>query len=85
MPNVFTISLANGDFDRLAVYAETLQSELAGLAREYAEEQRYTFLGPVSVHLQLDDVLDTGVFRITSEAKAAVTARARGGQVREPR
>jgi hypothetical protein len=78
VPNVFTVMLSNEDFDRLAVYSETLQSELAGLAREYAEEQRYTFLGPVSVSMQLDDDLDTGIFRITSEAKAAVTARARG-------
>lgn len=78
VPNVFTVLLSNEDFDRLAVYAETLQSELVGLAREYAEEQRYTFLGPVSVAMQLDDNLDTGIFRITSEAKAAVTARARG-------
>lgn len=78
VPNVFTVLLSNEDFDRLAVYAETLQSELVGLAREYAEEQRYTFLGPVSVAMQLDDDLDTGIFRITSEAKAAVTARARG-------
>lgn len=79
VPNRFTISLASEDFDRLAVYAETLQSEMAGLAREYAEEQRYTFLGPVSVHMQLDDDLDTGIFRVTSEAKAAVTARTRTG------
>ncbi len=77
VPNAFTISLASEDFDRLAVYAETLQSEMAGLAREYAEEQRYTFLGPVSVHMQLDDDLDTGIFRVASEAKAAVTARTR--------
>ncbi len=68
VPNLFTISLASEDFDRLAVYAETLQSEMAGLAREYAEEQRYTFLGPVSVHMQLDDDLDTGIFRVASDA-----------------
>jgi hypothetical protein len=77
VPNVFNVSLSNEDFDRLAVYAETLQGELAGLAREYAEDQRYTFLGPVTVHLQLDDALDTGLFRVSSEAKAAVTSQTR--------
>ena len=78
VPNVFTVWLSDEDFNRLAVYAEPLQSELAELAREYAEEQRYSFLGPVSVTLQLDDDLDTGLFRVTSEAKAAVTSRNRG-------
>lgn len=81
VPNVFTVSLSSEDFDRLSVYAETLQGELAGLAREYAEDQRYTFLGPVTVHLQLDDNLDTGLFRVASEAKAAVTARERSSQM----
>ncbi len=81
VPNMFTVALSSEDFDRLAVYAETLQGELAGLAREYAEDQRYTFLGPVTVHLQLDDSLDTGLFRVTSEAKAAVTSQARNSQL----
>lgn len=74
VPNVFGIALSNEDYDRLAVYAEPLQAELAGLARDFAEEQRYTFLGPVGVTMSLDDELDTGLFRVTSEAKAAVTA-----------
>ena len=78
VPNIFTVSLATEDFDRLTVYAETLQVELEGLAREYAEEQRYTFLGPVAVTMQLNDQLDTGMFDIGSEARAAASARHRG-------
>lgn len=76
VPNIFTITLSQEDFDRLSVYAETLQVELAGLARDYAQEQRYTFLGPVSVLMELDAQLDTGLFRVISEAKAAVSAAA---------
>lgn len=76
VPNGFRIALASADYDRLAVYAEPLQAELAGLARDYAQEQRYTFLGPVSVSMALDDELDTGMFRVTSEAKAAVSTPA---------
>lgn len=75
VPNVFTISLSNEDFERLSVYADTLQSELGGLARDYAEEQRYTFLGPITVSLQRDDDLDTGLFRVASEAKSAVSTQ----------
>ncbi|MBP7972602.1 MAG: FHA domain-containing protein [Candidatus Nanopelagicales bacterium] len=76
VPNAFTITLSSEDYDRLSVYAETLQAELAGLVKEYAEQQRYTFLGPVSTTMNLDETLDTGLFRVVSEAKAAVTGRA---------
>jgi hypothetical protein len=78
VPNSFAIKLASEDFDRLAVYAETLQTELGALAREYAQEQRYTFLGPVSVTLELDDDLDTGMFKVASEAKAPASTTGRG-------
>ena len=76
VPNAFTITLSSEDYDRLSVYAETLQAELAGLVKEYAEQQRYTFLGPVSTTMNLDETLDTGLFRVVSEATAAVTGRA---------
>lgn len=75
VPNVFTITLSEEDYERLSVYADTLQSELAGLARDYAEEQRYTFLGPITVSLHLDADLDTGLFRVGSEAKSAVSGQ----------
>ena len=55
VPNVFAVDLSPHDHDRLAVYAETLTEELAGMVREYAEEQRYTFLGGTSVELTRDD------------------------------
>jgi len=71
VPNAFTIALAVEDYDRLAVYSEALQGELITLARDYAQEQRYTFLGPISVTMQLDDDLDTGLFRVISEAMPA--------------
>lgn len=79
VPNVFTISLSSEDFERLAVYASTLEGELVGLARDYAEEQRYTFLGAVRVSMKLDEELDTGLFRIISEAQTS--AAAPGGEV----
>lgn len=76
VPNVFAVSLSAEDYERLAVYAEPLQTELAGMAREYAEEQSYTFLGPVQVTLHMDDELDTGTVRISSQAKSATTGAA---------
>ena len=49
VPNVFVVDLSPHDHDRLSVYADTLTEELAGMVREYAEEQRYTFVGGISV------------------------------------
>jgi len=80
VPNVFVIDLSAHDHDRLSVYAETLTDELAGMVREYAEEQRYTFVGGATVALTLDDSLETGLFRVHSEAKAEVASVPQGGR-----
>ena len=74
VPNVFVVDLSPHDHDRLSVYAGTLTEELSGMVREYAEEQRYTFLGGTSVELTRDDELETGLFRVHSEAKAEVAS-----------
>lgn len=71
VPNNYLVHLSESDFDRLATYSDVLNSELAELAREYAQEQRYTFLGPVDVDLTSDENLATGVFEVTSQATAA--------------
>ena len=82
VPNVFVVDLSPHDHDRLSVYSGTLTEELSGMVREYAEEQRYTFLGGTSVALTLDPELETGLFRVHSEAKAEVASTPQG--VRTP-
>ena len=47
VPNDFVVELAETDHERLDVYAESLGVELANLARDYAKEQGYSFVGPV--------------------------------------
>jgi Protein of unknown function (DUF3662)/FHA domain len=75
VPNKFTVALGEHDHERLSVYADALSSELASMVREHADEQHYSFLGPVSVAFERDDDLDTGRLRIRSAAVAgAVTA-----------
>jgi hypothetical protein len=74
IPNVFTVELSPHDHERLAVYKDALTGELSGMVREYAQEQRYTFLGGVEVGLAEDDELETGIFRVRSEARAEVSA-----------
>lgn len=71
-PNVFTLDLSPHDDERLSVYRDTLQAELASVVTEYAEEQSYALIGPAEVRLELDDALETGIFRVHSEARAAV-------------
>jgi hypothetical protein len=75
-PNVFTIDLSPHDDERLSVYRDALQTELATVVTEYAEEQSYALLGPAEVSLSLDDDLETGIFRVHSEARAAVVSAA---------
>jgi len=76
IPNVFHVELSDHDYKRLAVFKDALAAELATLVTTYAGEQHYTLLGEVRVTLSEDDELQTGIFRVRSEAKAEVTSRA---------
>lgn len=67
VPNVFVVELSAADHERLSAFEATVNEELAGLVREYAQQQRYTFVGAAVVTLARDDALGTGVFRIRSE------------------
>ncbi len=69
VPNVFTIDLAPSDIERLDVFADQMRAELADVARQYATEQRYTFLGPVDVRFTENPEFSTGMFTIRSQAQ----------------
>ena len=75
IPNVFHIELSHHDYTRLAVFKDALGSELATLVTNYAGEQHYTLLGQTRVTMSEDDELETGIFRVRSEAKAEVTSK----------
>jgi hypothetical protein len=81
VPNIFHVELSGHDYTRLAVFKDALQSELATLVRDFAGEQSYTLLGGVQVRLSADDELETGIFRVRSEARAEVSATASGAEV----
>jgi hypothetical protein len=72
VPNEFAVELGGHDHDRLAVYAEALGRELSDMVTEYAQEQGYSFIGPVTVAFDRVDDLETGMFRIRSRALAGV-------------
>ncbi len=69
VPNVFIVELSEADYARLSAYEATVNDELAGLVREYAQQQRYAFVGAAEVSLAQDASLGTGVFRIRSEVR----------------
>ena len=82
VPNDFVVEVAESDHDRLDVYAESLGVELATLARDYAKEQGYSFVGPVRMRFEGVPDLMTGTFRIRSGVIRGHTLEA--GEVRQP-
>jgi hypothetical protein len=68
VPNIFIIELGPVDHERLATYFETLGAELGSLADSYSSEQRYTTVDAAQVTFDIDQELETGVFRIRSTA-----------------
>ncbi|MER5773149.1 DUF3662 and FHA domain-containing protein [Streptomyces sp. NPDC002039] len=79
VPNDFIVELSAGDYDRLSPYSGQLGDELAGLVRDYAKQQRYSFMGPIKVHLEKADDLDTGLYRVRSRTLASSTSQPGGG------
>jgi len=66
VPNIFVVDLGTDDYNRLQAYLIPLGAELAKLAQDYAEEQRYVAASHMSVTFQHDPQLGTGIFRINS-------------------
>ncbi|MCF6524858.1 DUF3662 and FHA domain-containing protein [Streptomyces sp. JJ36] len=76
VPNDFIVELSAPDYERLSPYAGQLGDELAGMVRDYAKQQRYTFMGTIKVHLEKADDLDTGLYRVRSRTLAASASQA---------
>jgi hypothetical protein len=75
VPNDFIVELSAPDHERLSPYSGQLGDELAGLVRDYAKQQRYTFMGPIKVHLEKADDLDTGLYRVRSRTLASSSSQ----------
>lgn len=71
VPNDFIVELSTPDYERLSPYSGQLGDELAGMVRDYAKQQRYTFMGAIKVHLEKADDLDTGLYRVRSRTLAS--------------
>ena len=78
VPNVFTIELADSDYERLSSYSTALTDELVAAAEDHADAQRYVAPGPFSVRLVSGSDLETGIFRVRPAAKDGRSAGAAG-------
>ncbi|WP_030790432.1 FhaA domain-containing protein [Streptomyces sp. NRRL S-920] len=76
VPNDFIVELSAPDFERLSPYSGQLGDELSGMVRDYAKQQRYSFMGPIKVHLEKAEDLDTGLYRVRSRTLASSTSQA---------
>src|SRR5947199_436958 len=70
VPNDFVVELGPHDHERLSPWTKALTKELAAMVREHANEQGYSFVGPVTVALEETPDVDTGVFRVRSGVSA---------------
>ncbi|UZJ30481.1 FhaA domain-containing protein [Streptomyces endophytica] len=80
VPNDFIVELSAPDYERLSPYSGQLGDELSAMVRDYAKQQRYTFMGSIKVHLEKADDLDTGLYRVRSRTLASSTSQEQPGQ-----
>jgi hypothetical protein len=71
VPNDFTVLLSPRDHADFSDIEDALVTELGEAAREYAREEGYHFMGPVRVHLQVDESLRPGRFGILAQLRQA--------------
>ncbi|MGY6501415.1 MAG: FhaA domain-containing protein [Acidimicrobiales bacterium] len=64
VPNAFVIHLAPDDHEQFLDIQDTLVRELCDAAREHARDEGYSFMGPITVDLVVDEGRRTGTFEI---------------------
>jgi hypothetical protein len=67
VPNDFTVELSSDDIERFAGFVDALAQELVDAVREHAREERYSFEGPVAVHIELAERARRGDLRVRAE------------------
>lgn len=66
-PNQFVVFLSPGDYKRFQPIEDELITELVAVANEHARDERYIFLGPVSVSMESDRELTPGMVVVDAE------------------
>ena len=68
-PNVFIVTLSPDDVERFTNFIDALSRELADAAREHAQVEGYSFLGPVDVQIYEDPKLRASRFSVSAEVR----------------
>ena len=68
VPNIFTVSLARADYDRMVSMGPTLIDELVRQLTKHAQTQGYQFSGPIEVTLAHSEDLSIGLLAVSSES-----------------
>jgi len=63
-PNRFVVRLSEEDYDRFTDMRDQLQADLTATVRSYAAQEHLSFLGRVSIELEVDETLGMGIFRL---------------------
>ena len=66
VPNEFTVRLAPPDCTRMNDVGRPLIDELTQMVHQHAVAQNYSFSGPVTIRLQQDGTLSTGILQVDS-------------------
>ena len=65
-PNVYVVRLGETDSGHLGQWSEQLAGELADMVAEHIDDEGYQVFDKVTVRLERDDDLPTGVFEVSS-------------------
>jgi hypothetical protein len=66
-PNDFVVVLSPPDRARFASIEDELVEELIAVARDHADIERYSFVGPLSVEMETDPQLSPGMVLVSGE------------------
>jgi hypothetical protein len=66
-PNVYVVRLGEADFGHLGQWSDQLAAELADMVSEHIDGEGYQVFDKVTVRLERDDDLPTGVFEVSSQ------------------
>lgn len=67
VPNVFTVTMSPGDYDRMASMGQTLIDELTRQLTKHATVQGYQFAGGISITLKADPGIRDGMVQVRSQ------------------
>lgn len=78
VPNAFTFALSPSDYGRFSSFRDMLKRDLVDAAKEHANREGQSFVGPVTVELTTDPSLTPGVFLVSGEMRGLAAETSNG-------